>query len=228
MSLLNFLDIRGDDDIWKNVFSVEAYSGVNIYRYFTAGDESPATPTAVVNANQIYRHNDMIKILSEAKFIRFSVFDLDLTRAQYLIFETVPQDNFESWFTWDRVYYSSLWNFQGRKTGGRGNKFTIRDPSVDPRVSNHRYFQINEYYSSEGCVDFGWFVALTKDPNLEPYCAYEKWWNRDDYVNPVPPYKVQSPAFFYTDTVESNDFDNNKFGRKITIDKLPTAYTSPQ
>ena len=206
--------------MWTNVFSVEAFSGVNIHRYFTAGDESPATPTAVVNADQIYRHNDMIKLLSEAKFIRFSVFDLDLSRAQYLIFETVTEDNFESWFTWDRVYYSSSWNFQGRRTGGRGNKFMIRDPSSNERLSNLRFFQIYDYYEGNNCIDVGWFVALSKDPYALPYCPYEKWWNRADYVNAFPLSNVQSPAFYYTDTLNSLDFNYHKLGGKISIDVL--------
>ena len=216
------LDLLSGDEIWKNVFSVEAFSGVHILDYFRDGSTIPASPSGTVQTDKIYRHESMTEKLEKAKFIRFSVYDLDMNRVKYLIFQPLGEDDFESWFTWERIYYNWGWNFEGRSVGSWGHSFDIWDTVNGDSISQSvRFFTILDRFAS--CSgDIGWLMALNY---IEPAymiksCTYEKWWLRADFTNEEITDRNQPPAFLYSDTPGAKRYLDQKPGGKITIDSF--------
>ena len=212
MMLIDVADIRNDEEIWLNVFSVEAFSGVDIAEYFKNGSPFPASPSSNLDESKIFRHERMEERLEKTKFIRFSVYDLDMNRAKYLIFKPLDDDSFESWFFWDRVYFNSGWNFDDRSASSNGNLFKIGNINS----LNVRFFQVIDRY--DACGDWGWFLAINYIPDVTKTCAFEEWWLRADFINAGKTNPHQPPAFLYADTTAADRFINHKIGGKITID----------
>ena len=210
--LIDVADIRYDEEIWLKVFSVEAFSGVDIAKYFKNGSPNTASTASYLEESKIFRHERMEERLEKTKFIRFSVYDLDMNRVKYLIFQTIAEDNFESWFTWERVYYNWGWSFDDRSTGSDGNLFEIGD--VFSGMA--RYFQVIDRY--DNCNDLGWFLAISYISNPSSACVFEKWWLRPDFISAGKTNPHQPPAFLYADTTVADRFIDHKIGGKITID----------
>ena len=203
--------------MWLNVFSVEAFSGIHIFNYFATGDINAVIPAATVYPTKIYRHSLMVAKLEAAQYIRFSIYDLDMNKVRYIIFQPLATDDFKSWFTWDRVKYNWGWNFD---TKNPGVTFLIQTGGA-PQGAKIRFFMIVDYYQSN-CNDFGWFMALTRsNPEVTPWCgSFENWWTNSQLISAGKTNQNQPPAFIYADTIAAENFKQHKHAGKITIDVL--------
>ena len=201
---------------WQLVFSVDAYSGIHLYNYFKEGSTLPAVPgLSEVRHAGIFRHPLLQSRLSDAAYIRFTVYDVTKSQpVHYLTFEPRSGDGMENWFTWDRVVESSLWEFE---TGADDLTFMIRIPADGHHLRNHRFFNIQ--YNWAGCAeDTGWFLATIKYSEMDPTCAgqyeWEKWWASNVSLHNQP------PAFYFATTAARMLNKQMSIGGKITLEVI--------
>ena len=132
---------------WNLVFSIESFSGVDPYDYFQTGKlENPNSGTIV--QDKLFRDDDIQNKILSALYIKVLVYNFEKT-------EVVSEvgfngnSNFETWFAFENVYYSSLWNLEQKIEWG--SIFTIAE------TQKKRYFYINQKFSTcDG--DKGWIM----------------------------------------------------------------------
>ena len=159
-SPLTFYSEYADMQTWQKIFSVESFSGVNIYNYFKDGSVEPAlSDLSIVHFDKIYRHPRMQDKIISAAYIRFTVYDFDGEIIMKQI-EFKATGDLESWFHWGTVLWTYGWNLESSYTdSNNGHNFNIKDDSTFH--NQERYFQISEFWIT--CPgDSAWFTAFTR------------------------------------------------------------------
>ena len=221
---------------------MEKFSGVHVLGYYQTGDDRGAFPRSVVHSDKIYRHPDLQQMVVNAFRLRFTVYNFDISDViAYIEFKPKAGDGLEEWFHWDRVHYSSLWQFSRHRLAGKGDQFTMSMHSSRKKRYEDRVFYINQKWT--GCKrDAGWFMAKsdhagreamrvrdglknTKNHNCK---SWENWWTYEQ-AKQVGECQVvdryQPPAFLYSPTKKPIRYHQNKapLAGMITIEVASTT-----
>ena len=191
------------------VFSVDAYSGIDIYRYFMSGNATPAFPFSTVNPDKIFRHGDIRHKMASATFVRFSVFDWSgETAAIDTVFRRSEGDGMRSWFRYHKLVYKNTWEYIDILE----THLWVNSPLFNSGI-NRRTFEVAYLYErnyTEACMVFHWFAALTIDyrqrgENGSELCPFEMFWDPGRYpdfekIGLSKEYiQQQPPVFVYFD-----------------------------
>ena len=188
--------------------------------YFRTGDKSAAyPPQGVVKEDKIFRKEDLKLYIYMADEIKLTMYEFeDETKvAGEIMFRSVPGDDLEGWFKWERAVDTTLWDLETRTQGGAGNFVRILQ-------ENTRVFYINNNYG--GCdKDAGWFGAYITSSGQTggDVCAYGRWWEREDLKQlGDEANKFQLPLLLYSPKPGYVPAIEQKLGGKFTIStKVP-------
>ncbi len=198
---------------YTEVFSIDAFSGANLYFFFTSG-QVIQHPQGTVYPNQMYRDPQIESMINNADRIRLKLFNLDKTDVEeYLVFAAPKNGGLEAWFDGDYVIESSWWDVA-----------TDTYEHVINIGPNDMYtFKVLNVVSGKCNTISGWFYTLSYHPtaNLVTCPSFGRWWVRPELAGVPNHGKFQQPVFQYIHGSEPKKFEdvsNWSYGGRMTIE----------
>ena len=190
---------------WTKVLKIESFSGLDPYTYYNDG----STDFGLPSPNTYFRDADADLKVTDASFIKFQVFNLNMTKVvSELIFRGTGYPN--KWFRKRQLIATSLWNFD--QTGR--SPFS---PSGTNMTTFQRRFSIGD--KTMDCESVSVWLAMTVVFKGQP-CPGEQMSLRQSTLSHLGLTEYEPPFILYSPTPHAQKLSDMEVGGKFEIHVL--------
>ena len=206
---------------WQIVFSADAFSGIDIVKYFMTGNVSAAlSEQSDPKSGTFYRNDNLGSLLRSQTVFKLQILNFEGSKVvKQLVFQDLNSDG-ESWFSEDQLIESSDWLIEE----SLDTSIHIRYDSAKLKTFLNPFEQLFVVVGStkgEPCEESLWFTALsmTSSELTTNNCDWLKWWEHNDVISRglADQLMFKPPAFLYSPGKYVSSGRNLKLGGKIQL-----------
>ena len=205
-------------DFFHTVFRVDAFCGIDIYKYFRTGIVSPAHDGIPndLDHSQFYRHPELFKKLYGDATVRLLIYDFE---GQNVVQENAfnTQVSAGGWINISNWHPISFWNEPNRK-----EQIVHLDEQFISILTFSFYDEDIGYEELCDRVIYFSAVSVNEKSASTGKCPLKSWWRHEQVLRSgiKSEVKYRPPAFFYSDEKEPLPPEEMKLSGKIEVQML--------